>query len=128
MSTGLYGWPDLHGVGKILRISCCRTAGITSFIPAKVGYDPCDGEDDPKLQELRPAVRTIAEPQTGTNPHKTVGTVEHELGGPQGDPSRESKRTHKNIGVRTLAVLLQSTNFHRFIKNSQIVRVHEYLY
>ena len=35
-------------------------------------------------------VQTIAEPQTGTNPHKTAGTVEHELGEPEA-PSRESE-------------------------------------
>ena len=65
-----------------------QAAGITSFIPAKVGCNLYVGEGWPKLQELQPAVRTIAEPQTGTNPHKTARTVEHELGEPEA-PSRE---------------------------------------
>ena len=44
------------------------------------------GRDDPKLQELRPADRTITEPQSETNPHKTPGGVEHELEENRGFP------------------------------------------
>ena len=55
------------------------------------------GKDDSKPQVLRPAIRTIAEPQNRkTNPHKTHGSVEHELREKSKLFPRESVRIHKN--------------------------------
>ena len=42
-----------------------------------------------------------------TNPHKTLGSIEHELGEKQGLFSRESVRTHKNNGCKITLMFLK---------------------
>ena len=38
------GWPDIHDVGSNQGDNELQTAGMTSFIPAKVGSDPYVGD------------------------------------------------------------------------------------
>ena len=54
------------------------------------------GRDDLNLQELRPLTEQSQNHNPKTNPHKTPGSIEQELGEKLELSSHESVRTHKN--------------------------------